>query len=370
MTAVHPDGALTVTQNEGHGTIRLPVGYVRQHVRLGYAATEHGYQSATVTAGIELASPATTRRGLYVGVTRGRDDNMICVIADSHDVAEARDVLEAVLAVDRADLPAVTERRNLATQQPTPATSPTPTARQTGRCRIPDWFAGLLAGARHDLAVAEHAVESNTFERSRREAAVIAAQRDLAVVDRATAPQREMLAVDTKRADNARQEHAAAERRLARTARRGRRGARRELDIAERVLDRATAILERTEHRAADDVARYRAAVTNVENVRTDLRDHDLIAQLDPVDRQVLELTRAVAALDTWQRWATGDTITVEKLRDTVQILAGAPGTDRGEHHRALGQVIETWAGTAGIDLHIADRPPPTLEHSGPELGL
>ena len=62
VVAVHPDGALTVTQIEGHGTIRLPVDYVREHVRLGYAATEHGYQSATVTAGIELASAATTRR--------------------------------------------------------------------------------------------------------------------------------------------------------------------------------------------------------------------------------------------------------------------------------------------------------------------
>ena len=82
VTAVHTDGALTVTQERGHGTIRLPVDYVRDHVRLGYAATEHGYESATVTAGIELASAATTRRGLYVGVTRGRDENLICVITD------------------------------------------------------------------------------------------------------------------------------------------------------------------------------------------------------------------------------------------------------------------------------------------------
>ena len=121
VTAVHTDGGLTVTQEQGHGTIRLPVDYVRAHVRLGYAATEHGYESATVTAGIELASAATTRRGLYVGVTRGRDENLICVITESSDVAEARDVLEAVLAVDRADIPAVTQRRNLAAQQP-PAT--------------------------------------------------------------------------------------------------------------------------------------------------------------------------------------------------------------------------------------------------------
>ena len=43
VTAVHPDGGLTVTQDQGHGSVRLPVEYVRHHVRLGYAATEHGY---------------------------------------------------------------------------------------------------------------------------------------------------------------------------------------------------------------------------------------------------------------------------------------------------------------------------------------
>ena len=92
----------------------LPAEYVTEHVRLGYAATEHGYESDTVTIGINLASEATTRRGLYVAVTRGREENWIHVVTDSADVTEARDVLERVLAVDRADVPAVTQRRRLA----------------------------------------------------------------------------------------------------------------------------------------------------------------------------------------------------------------------------------------------------------------
>ena len=205
VTAVHTDGALTVTQERGHGSIRLPVDYVRAHVRLGYAATEHGYQSATVTAGIELASAATTRRGLYVGVTRGRDENLICVITDSGDVAEARDVLEAVLAVDRADIPAVTQRRN--PRRPTPGAKHTASVAvtgQPGRCLVPDWFADLRADARHALAEAEHTVASNTVERARRAAAVTTAESDLAVIERATAPHRELLAIDAKRAEQAR----------------------------------------------------------------------------------------------------------------------------------------------------------------------
>ena len=84
-----------MTHRGGHGDVTLPADYVREHVRLGYAATEHGWQSDTVDTAIALTSPATTRRGLYVAATRGRDDNILCVVTDSDDIAEARDVLEA-----------------------------------------------------------------------------------------------------------------------------------------------------------------------------------------------------------------------------------------------------------------------------------
>ena len=370
VTAVHADGALTVTQDQGHGSVRLPVEYVREHVRLGYAATEHGYESDTVTAGIELASPETTRRGLYVGVTRGRDENLICVITDSGDVAEARDILDGILALDRADIPAVTQRRTLAAQQPPAATRPASTSGQLGLCRIPDWFAGVLADARHALAEAEHAVESNQVERARRAAAVTAAESDLAVIEQATAPHRDRLAVDVKRTDRARHDHTVAERRLAGAGRRARREARRELDIAERVLDRATAILERTRQHADPHIENYRAALAGVEEARTDLRLHELATLLDPIERRLPELERAVATVDTWQRWANGDTITVQELHDAVEVLTASNGTELGGQHRALGNAIQAWAGTAGIDLKLTVREPPTLERTGPELGL
>ena len=95
VTAINHDGSITVSHQGGHGDVTLPADYVREHVRLGYAATEHGWQSDTVDTAIALTSPATTRRGLYVAATRGRDDNILCVVTDSDDIAEARDVLEA-----------------------------------------------------------------------------------------------------------------------------------------------------------------------------------------------------------------------------------------------------------------------------------
>ncbi len=125
VVATHGDGGLTVSHLGGHGTVTLPADYTRQHVRLGYAATEHGHQGDTVDVSLALVTGATTRRGLYVGVTRGRDENRIHVITDTTDVGEARDILDGVLAYDRADIPAVTQRRHLAhADRPEPSREP------------------------------------------------------------------------------------------------------------------------------------------------------------------------------------------------------------------------------------------------------
>ncbi len=67
-----------------------------------------------MTIGVELATAATTRRGLYVAVTRGEQENLILVVTNDRDLDQARDILEGVLASDRADIPAITQRRELA----------------------------------------------------------------------------------------------------------------------------------------------------------------------------------------------------------------------------------------------------------------
>jgi conjugative relaxase-like TrwC/TraI family protein len=132
VIATHLDGALTVERLDGRSNVTLPAEYVAEHVRLGYAATEHGHQGDTVDVGIALTSSATSHRGLYVATTRGRDDNRIHVVTDTNDLAEARDVLEGVLVHDRADIPAVTQRRHLAqSDRPQPTARPAPLT--------PDW---------------------------------------------------------------------------------------------------------------------------------------------------------------------------------------------------------------------------------------
>ena len=149
VVATHRDGSLTLSHRTGHGVVTLPPEYAQDHVRLGYAATEHGNQADTVDVAIELVSAATTHRGLYVGATRGRDENRIHVITDTNNLAEAGDVLETVLAHDRADIPAVTQRRDLARQaQPAPHRRPEPAS------NIPGWvgpWRAQLEQRREDL---------------------------------------------------------------------------------------------------------------------------------------------------------------------------------------------------------------------------
>jgi conjugative relaxase-like TrwC/TraI family protein len=110
------DGSLTVSHLEGHGQVTLPAEYARAHVRLGYAATGPGHQGDTVDIGIGVVTAATTHRSLYVAATRGRAENRILVVTD--EPGRARDVLEQILTNDRADTPAVAQRRHLAAQVP------------------------------------------------------------------------------------------------------------------------------------------------------------------------------------------------------------------------------------------------------------
>lgn len=222
VTAIGADGSLTVTRERGHDTVTLPADYVHDYVRLGYAATEYVYQSDTVDHSISLASTATTRRGLYVAATRGRHENLICVVTDSADVAEARDVLDGILAVDRADVPAVAQRRTLAEQPRShgPALE--------ARCAIPDWFEPLLIQARADLADAETRRSERASRHQQLDHAVTVAERTLCDVDALTAPHRDAFDSDAPtghagtsppRSNNSTQHHDAPVAALAATSR-------------------------------------------------------------------------------------------------------------------------------------------------------
>ncbi|WP_220458798.1 MobF family relaxase [Schaalia sp. JY-X169] len=102
---VDEDGALRVRE-AGSGrkrqrTLRIPADYVAEHAHLSYAATAYGVQGATVTGSHTLLTDATSAASVYVGMTRGREQNLLHVVAESQE--QAREQFVAAMERDRAD---------------------------------------------------------------------------------------------------------------------------------------------------------------------------------------------------------------------------------------------------------------------------
>jgi len=133
VTAAHHDGSLDVVALPRPGRtqpaadarpLRLPAAYVAEHVELGYASTVHRAQGMTVEHCHVLVHPGMTRQALYVALSRGRASNHAYVTTDGIDPscpqppAEAgdaptgRQILEAVLATDGAELSATATLRH------------------------------------------------------------------------------------------------------------------------------------------------------------------------------------------------------------------------------------------------------------------
>jgi hypothetical protein len=302
INAITGDGALAVTRIDGHGTVILPPGYVAEHVQLGYAATEPGNQSDTATRSITLASPATTCRGLYVAVSRGRDENLICVVTATHDVRDAIDVLELILASDRADLPATRTRRELAAIVP-------PTGALPPRCVIPDWFNDLRHDTRRALADVRAAVEAEQHEVARIQHRIDVLDHSLAELTPRCAPHDRAIAHVTHDLEAAQHEHRQAVRDLATSGRLHRRGARNAVADASDEVTTAQFALDELTHRAQPLLDQR----TQLRDERDRLQQHlsndrDLVHSFSSSDRQLSATKNRLGALDTWADWANGST--------------------------------------------------------------
>jgi conjugative relaxase-like TrwC/TraI family protein len=124
VTAHDPDGALTLRSIVGRGCVQLPASYATDHVHLAYALTIHKSQGVTVDRAITVVDEATTAEALYVGMTRGRHENLAFVCHDAVDLdhprspAEPLDVLRTALARTSAEEAATAVlRRALAAEE-------------------------------------------------------------------------------------------------------------------------------------------------------------------------------------------------------------------------------------------------------------
>src|SRR5699024_11219733 len=112
---VHSDGGL-ILAGQDHRHHHIDANYVGDHVHLGYAVTDYGNQGTTVDHGSVLLEPAMSGGGIYVGATRGREDNTIHIVAD--DLEDAKAQFITTLTRDRADCGLDQARADLAAQLP------------------------------------------------------------------------------------------------------------------------------------------------------------------------------------------------------------------------------------------------------------
>lgn len=82
-------------------SVHLPAEYVREHTHLSYAATTYGVQGVSAPASHTILSDGISGAAVYVGMTRGRTENTLHVVAE--DMADARAQFIAAMERDRAD---------------------------------------------------------------------------------------------------------------------------------------------------------------------------------------------------------------------------------------------------------------------------
>ena len=336
INAIDPSGDLTVTRIDGHGTITLPHSYVTKHVELGYAATEPGNQSDTATGSITLATPATTCRGFYVAITRGQGENLVCVVTDTHDVTDAIDVLERILATDRADHPATRTRRELAaTTPPTPALTP--------RCEIPDWFEHLHHTARTDYADARTEHDHQQRADAARQQHIGQLTEQLDALEANCRPHDRAIATATRELQRAEQQHRQAERQLANTGLLHRRTARHTVTETDASVATARTALDELTRRAQPLHDQRNHLAEERDTLRREQRrDQHFNRSLGRYHDRLVTTQRQLDALDTWHQWATGHNLSPTALVDAVHRLQRTGG-----HHAHLARPLADW-----IDQH------------------
>jgi hypothetical protein len=80
----------------------VPTWYAQSRIELAYATTVYGAQGETTNAGRLVVGESTSAASAYVGMTRGRHDNVAHIVAEDRD--QARAIWEQAFSRDRADL--------------------------------------------------------------------------------------------------------------------------------------------------------------------------------------------------------------------------------------------------------------------------
>jgi hypothetical protein len=277
-------------------------------------------------------------------MTRGRDDNRVYVVTDTQAMSDARDVLEGIVAADRADIPAVVQRRRLA-QQDRQRPRPQP------RCQVPDWFHDVRGDAADIYRQAREALDNSLSTRGRLVEVVDHAARRIADANTMCAPFDAELDAAHDAVKQAEASQRAAQQRLGRSGLRGRRQARTALAAADETVTGTREVLAVAREQAREPYAQRNAARAKIETARNALRTHDLLAKWQYLPEQLAAAEARVDALDTWYNWAIGKLVRAVDLFETISKLdeIAAHELDKGIHR--LAHAIHEWVEEHGIEL-------------------
>ncbi|HET8927227.1 MAG TPA: AAA family ATPase [Microbacterium sp.] len=87
VRGISDDGITLVSASDSTDRRRVSRDYALEHVQLAYASTVHGIQGDTTDAAV--VGPDVDAAGLYVGLTRGRHQNVVVAVGGSDEEAIA-----------------------------------------------------------------------------------------------------------------------------------------------------------------------------------------------------------------------------------------------------------------------------------------
>jgi hypothetical protein len=226
----------------------------------------------------------------------------ILVVTDSHDLDEARDILETILATDLADIPATGQRRQLAHQHRQPALQPrctTPTGSMTSAPPLPP--SGSV-DATDSLARSE-AKRGPLRPRSP------PPRNDSPPLNEACEPYDAAVETACEAVAAAREARRAAHVRLSDCGLRHRQARRVDLSLANDQLGRAEQKLADAYEQAAPINRQRSEAQRDLAAARDALRTEDMWDRWNYHPERLRDAETRRDALDTWKQWAPEDTM-------------------------------------------------------------
>jgi ATP-dependent exoDNAse (exonuclease V) alpha subunit len=85
---ITPEKVVLVSTSDASDLRNVTHDYAGSHLHLGYATTVYGVQGETTD--LSLVGPGVDAAGLYVGLTRGKQDNSVVLVAPTETSAKSQ----------------------------------------------------------------------------------------------------------------------------------------------------------------------------------------------------------------------------------------------------------------------------------------